>query len=133
MAKTPQEEGRHWERRFAKLLGADLVPGSGSQWFAKLDVNDRTILWGLKWSKDSFKITKGILREVIKHATKIGSSNSIPGWGFEIGGEDFVLLRANDFVALFEDGNYVIEPLASAQKRARSKVPLILRDKESEE
>src|SRR5580765_8148553 len=37
---TAMEHGREFERETADVLNAELVPGSGNQWFAKLDLEE---------------------------------------------------------------------------------------------
>lgn len=134
MPKTPQDQGRQYERDFAEKLGGKVVVGSGNQWFAKLDVGDRTILWSLKHTgKDFLRVTRKILGEAITEATKIGSKGAIPGVAVDIAGEDFVILRADDFVALFEDGQYAVPMTSSRQKMARAKIPEALRHAMEEE
>jgi hypothetical protein len=52
MPETPQEAGRRFEAEWTALIGGDLVPGSGNQWFAKLDVEGGSIVYSLKATVD---------------------------------------------------------------------------------
>ena len=123
---NPQEKGRLFERIWAKLLGAQPQPGSGNQWFAKMDVADGEILWSLKYTeKKSFSLTKELMREVEKEVTP----GVIPGIATSVDGEQFVTLRAEDFIRLAStDAMKYITPTKAEQKRARSKVPNLFRD-----
>src|SRR5690349_881755 len=113
--KTPQEEGIAYEERLAALLGTTPIVGSGNQWFAKLDLDVASIMFSLKHTgKESLSVTKKILREAITEATKMGSKQAIPAVAVDIAGEDFVILRANDFAKLMEeDAKFVPQSKAS--------------------
>ena len=125
---TPQEDGNAYEERLASLLGAKVQPGSGSQWFAKLDVDVASIMFSLKHTgKQSLTVTKGILAEAIHHATKMGSKGAIPAVAVDIAGEDFVVLRANDFARLMEEDAKFVPQAKADVKRARASVPEALR------
>lgn len=124
----PQQDGINFEKRFAGLIGGQLTPGSGNQWYAKLDVSRRGILFSLKHTgKASFRITKEILREAIVAASKEGA---IPAWAFDIAGEDFILMRGNDFRMLMEEDHKIIAPSKRAARRKRASTPSLMRDRE---
>ncbi len=126
--KTPREKGLEYEERLAALLGARIQPGSGNQWFAKLDLDVAEILFSLKHtSKASLSVTRNILSEVIHHATKIGSKGAIPAVAVDIAGEDFVLLRANDFAKLMEEDAKFVPQSTASRKRHRASIPEALR------
>lgn len=135
MPRKPEHQAGHdFEERFADLFQAELQPGSGNQWFAKLDVRGRSIIWSLKSAptKKSITITKAILLEAISHATKLGSPGAIPGWATEVEGEAFITLRAQDLALLFQEDIRLVTPTRGDERRARSKMPVALR-KELEE
>lgn len=120
-----QQKGIDYEARLAKLLGADLVPGSGNQWYAKGDLSGRAILWFLKHTgKDFFRVSKAVLHEAITASNKTGA---IPAWAIDIAGEDFIMMRANDFIMLHEEDFEVAKPTKVARKRKRAGTLLILR------
>jgi hypothetical protein len=129
MARSKEQQaGIDYEKRLAEVIGARLQPGSGSQWWAKLDLSGRSILWSLKWtSKDFFRITKAVLREAIVAANKEGS---IPAWAFDIAGEDFILMRGNDFRMLMEEDHKIIAQSKRTKKRKRASTPVLMRDRE---
>ncbi len=129
MARTKEQQaGIDYEKHLAEVIGAHLQPGSGSKWYAKLDLSGRSILWSLKHTgKDFFRITKEILREAIVAANEEGC---IPGWAIDIAGEDFVLMRGHDFRMLMEEDHKVIAQSKRSAKRKRAATPVLMRDKE---
>lgn len=129
--KTPQEKGFDYEKQMAAKIGARLQPGSGSQWYAKLDLSGRGMLWSLKHTgKDFFRISKAILSEGIGAANEAGA---IPGWMIDIAGEDFVLMRGNDFRMLMEEETKVIAEDKGAAKRRRASRSVLRRGMEEDE
>lgn len=129
MARTKEQQaGIDYEKKLADLIGARIQPGSGNQWYAKLDLAGRSVLWSLKHTgKSSFRITKEILREAIVAASKEGA---IPAWAFDIAGEDFILMRGNDFRMLMEEDHKIIAPSKRAKRRKRASTPSLMRDRE---
>lgn len=123
---SPQNEGRKFEEVWAELFGVKPQPGSGNQWYAKLDVDDSQILWSLKYTeKKSFAITPALMKEVEQEVT----GATIPGIATSMAGEQYVTLRADDFLRLCQSGNYkYVVPSRAEQKRARSKIPTLFRD-----
>lgn len=133
-SKTPQEEGIEFEERFADLFDAKLQPGSGNQWFAKLDVDGVTILWSLKrTTKNSLKLTPAILDEAIEHASGIGSAGALPGWAGSVGDLDLVVMRADDMALLFQENTKLKRQKRTEARRARAKVPIALRHAEEDD
>lgn len=123
-----QQDGLDYEKKFAKALGAEVTPGSGNQWYAKLDVGRKGILVSLKHTgKDALRVTRSILSEAIREARKTGA---MPMLGVDIAGEDFVVMRREDFIALVQEEASIARPTKSDAKRARAKQPLILRDED---
>lgn len=94
--------GRDFEKRFAKKTGANLVPGSGSQWHSKLDAKSNNIIWSLKRSdKDRVIINNDLIKE-IDRATKSpgGYIESYPAICVSAGDlEDLVVMKLDDFLA----------------------------------
>lgn len=124
-----QQAGIDYEHKFAKIFGVVPQVGSGNQWYAKLDVGARELLCSLKHTgKDRLSVTADILREAIQQSTKIGSKGAIPVLGVDIAGEDFVILRTNDFAALLEEEVRIVPVRKANAKRARAAVPQILRE-----
>jgi hypothetical protein len=123
-----QQDGIDFEKRFADLIGGQLTPGSGNQWYAKLDVSSRGILFSLKHTgKNFFRITKDVLREAIVAANQEGC---IPAWALDIAGEDFILMRGHDFRMLMEEDHKVVAKSKRTAKRKRAATPVLMRDKE---
>lgn len=132
--ETPQQAGRRFERFFAKVFGVEPTPGSGNQWFSKLDVPGGAILWSLKWTKhESISITKALLRECDKAIHEDGN-NCIAGIAASIddGGEVIVAMRWSDLQRILTTGEATMRPSKGEQKRINSRVPSLLRDAEED-
>jgi hypothetical protein len=120
-----------FESIWAKIFGVKPQPGSGNKWFAPMDVGDGSILWNLKHSErgilrfDTYRV-RDLMREA-QDATE--SPNVLPGVATSEDGEQFVILRAEDFVRLCETGEYrYITPSRAEIKRQRGNIPALLRD-----
>jgi hypothetical protein len=134
LADSPQQQGRGFEKDFAEAFGAELQPGSGNQWYAKLDVRGREILWSLKHTTGkSITITRKILREAIQEATKIGSQGAIPGIAADVENEIFIVMRAQDFAMILAEDIRIVTAERAEVKRARAMTPLALRREEEDE
>jgi hypothetical protein len=136
VADTPQGRGYELEDVWAKLFGVEVQKGSGSVWYAKLDVADAQILWSCKHTdNESFRISKSIMREAEEAVTGPGGvgGSVIPGLATRIeSGDVFVTLRAEDFLRLADSGELkYVESLKATAKRARSKTPALLREDDS--
>ena len=123
-----QKDGLAYEERLADLLSAKLQPGSGNQWYALLDLDTVEILFSLKHTgKTSLSVTRYILREAIQAATGLGKRGAIPCVATDIDGEDFIILRANDFAKLMEEEVKFVKPSRAEEKRQRAAIPEVLR------
>ena len=136
---TPQGEGRVFEGRFATLFGVEPQKASGSLWYAKLDVADGQILWTLKHSDkgrlkfDSYDVADDLMREAVQAINGQGGvgSSTMPGVATQdADGNVFVTLRAEDFARMVTENIKYVAPPTDEVKRARSRVPLLLRDDE---
>lgn len=132
--ESPQGAGRRFERFWASLFGVKPIKGSGSLWYAKLDVGDGSILWSCKHTDAaSFSITRELLREAQAAVTGQGGvgGDTIPGLAVAIdgGAEVVVTLRAEDFLRLLQtSARAYIEPSKGEVKRARAALPGLLRE-----
>ena len=134
--ETPQKAGRRFEAAWAELFGVKPVRGSGSLWYAKLDVNDASILWSCKHTDNqSFRISRELMAEA-QHAI-LGQGGmggeTIPGIATSVDGEVYVTLRADDFLRIFQQEGKWIPKSKGEEKRARSRIPSLLRDQEEGE
>lgn len=133
---TPQEEGRRFEKFWAKLFGVEPKRGSGSVWYAKLDVGDVAFLFSCKHTTaESFSVSKKLLREVDQAVTGPGGVGGeiIPALAVAIdnGAEVLVSLRAEDLLRLIQsDSARYITPSRGEQKRSRAKIPNLLREED---
>lgn len=129
--RTPQEEGREFEKEFAKRLGANLVPGSGNQWWMKLDVKGKSFLWSCKYtSKETFAISRGILHEAVRAVIGPGGvgGDVYPGLAVRIVDEDYIIMRANDFYDLVSSGVEIVAPSRREGKMKRGNIPYFKRN-----
>lgn len=100
---SPQEMGRLFEREFVAEIGGRLVPGSGSTPRAKLDVDQATLLWSLKWTAaESYRLTAADVREAVAGARGPGSRMVLPLLGVRIAGvgESISVARTSDLLAM---------------------------------
>lgn len=132
--ESPQKHGGRFEKFWAKLFGVEPVRGSGNQWHAKMDVGDGSILWSCKATvKGSFTVSKYAMREVQTAITGPGGvgGDTIPGLAVLVDGEAFVVLRAEDFLRIAaSDAVKYVTPSRADQKRARARIPTLLRDED---
>jgi hypothetical protein len=58
--------------------------------------------------------------------------DTIPGIATSVDGEVYVTLRAEDFLKIFQEDSKWIPQSKGEEKRARSRIPALLRDEEEE-
>lgn len=129
----PQDIGGKWEADFAKRIGGELVPGSGNKWYATQDVGGQSFLWQLKsTSKESLRVTADMLFDVIRSVIAPGGKGGdyMPGVALRLKGEEFIILRANDFYSLMRDDIKIVPPTKREEKIARAGIPKFLRPKD---
>lgn len=130
-SKSPQENGRLYEKYIADLLGMNTVKGSGSLWYNKLDVDGRGMIISAKYTeKNSYALSSGVIQESIAGANGSGGvgAETIPALVLGIGGEDMAVMRLSDLRGLLTDNTKLFEPSEKEQKKSVAKVPRILRD-----
>lgn len=125
MTQTPQERGYDFEDRWAAVFGVKPTKGSGSLWYAKLDVSTGEIIFSLKHTDhESFRVTTGMLEEAL--AAVLGPMgkglNTIPAMGIEVGEahHQFVVLPADDFIRIVTDAITFRQPSKSEVRRAQA-------------
>jgi len=98
MKTDGQKESLKHEKRLAKLIGGQRSAGSGAFWSRKGDVRNATYLIEHKYtSKKSVTISHEVLKKITKEAIL---DSRIPVLGLSLGGENFVVLLEEDFLAL---------------------------------
>lgn len=123
-----QQDGIDYEHKFAKVFGVEPVKGSGNQWYVKLDVGVRQLVCSLKHTgKSSLTVTRAILAEALQYAGRKGSIGIV---AVDIAGEDFVIIRTDDFAALLEEDEGFVPVPKNEQKRRRASIPEILREED---
>jgi len=136
--ETAQKTGRRFEAFWSKRLGVEPQKGSGNLWYAPMDVGDGAMLWSLKFSEqDELRFgkyrMKDLIREVEGHINGQGGmgGSTIPAVATSEGSEVFVSLRAEDFLRIIKsDAVAYLPPSRGEQKRARARVPALLREED---
>jgi len=99
---TEQDDGRDFEVRWAKRVGAEKHKGSGNHYLRPLDASNRArYLWSCKHTgKESIRITLDDIKEIVRAIDGPGGiGGSIqPVMALSINGEEFVLQRADDWL-----------------------------------
>ena len=132
--ETPQETGRRFEKFFAKLFGREPQRGSGNIWHMPLDVGSIALLFSLKFStKDKLRWGSTSVRDLFKEIDRAADSRTgALAIHEQLTGETYVVFRANDFLRMSQSGDiHYMTPSKGEQKRARSKVPSLLREDEN--
>ena len=133
--ETPQRTGTRFERFWSKLFGVEPVKGSGSQWHAPLDVGTIAILFSLKWSgTDLLRFGRYQIWELFREAREATKSSDRVGAlaiHEDSTGKTYVIFEAEDFLRMAGTGDiHFMTPSKGSQKRARSRIPALLRDEE---
>jgi hypothetical protein len=134
--ESSQQTGGRFEKFWAKFFGREPVKGSGNQWHAPLDVNSIRILFNLKHSReDKLRFGRYRVRDLLQEAeTAIngpgGSGGSAVGAAaVSEDGEVYIIFRGHDFLRMAQTGDiHYIVPSKGEQKRARAKIPSLLRE-----
>ena len=126
---TPQEKGREWEEIWSAKVQGQKTPGSGNQWYSKLDVRSKLITWSNKWTgKDSFRVDRGIIDENRNATLAPGGNGTIPALAIRIENVgDFVVIGADDFLELLK-AKPIIQAEKADNRRATAAVPQLLRE-----
>ena len=132
MSQSTNNVGREFEKEFAKEFGLELIPGSGNQWYSKLDVMGRGARWSLKATeKNSASISKDTIEEAILACTNMSGDMTIPLWAFKIGNHEMVMMRKEDFKSWEKKELIFTEDKKSTnleERKARASTPRLLRN-----
>jgi hypothetical protein len=88
--------GRDFEEELSEEFGIQKVPGSGNQWYSKLDLKGFAARWSLKSTeKKSISISQSTIDEAIKACYDLSGDSTTPLWAFRIGDRehDMVMMR----------------------------------------
>ena len=135
LGETPQQTGRRFEGFWAKLFGAEPNKGSGNLWWLPLDVGVAIFKMSLKYSKkDRLRFGSYAVKDLLNEADRARSDSNEIGVLVTHSAEDeltAVTLRAQDFLRLVSSGDIkYVTASKGEQKRARSRVPALLREEE---
>lgn len=125
--------GRAFEDDVAALLGAEKVPGSGNQWYAKLDVGKvGELLMSLKWTGvDPFPRLSTLMAEVDDAILAPGGAGPETAGAVVTGGptqRTMVHIDLLTFAKLFEEKAKLARQSKADARVERSKTPIALRD-----
>lgn len=124
---TAQSRGYIFEETFAKALGTKPIKGSGSLWYAKLDIAAHgQVLFSLKHTDaKSFSVTKDLMREAVREAK--GEQEAV--LAVSVQGEVFIVQRAAEWIEARKDKSKTafIPQTKSELKTKSSRVPYMLR------
>lgn len=131
-----QQAGFDFEDEMAKRLGLLPIPGSGSQWYSKLDLKGRMARWSLKHTtKDRFMVTTAFVDEAVAPTQGLSGDGSVPAWLIRLDSNpeyDLVMFRLKDVDGL-EDAIQVTfadkTNTKASDRRERGRVPELLRDR----
>jgi len=140
--ESPQKTGFRFETFFAKLLGVEPTKGSGNQWTAKLDLKAASFLMSLKFStKDVLRFGSYRMRDLLRETDQAingqggvgGSTIGVVVTHEQESGLTFITMNADDFLRMIQSGDieYVVAS-KGVQKRARAKIPALLREEEED-
>jgi hypothetical protein len=123
---TPQEEGFKFEDDLVKDLGLAKTPGSGNQWFSKLDHAGKGFRISAKSSRSKVVVDEDLINEGLAGC----DDGSIPLWAFRVPSGDFIMMEKSDFLGfLTGEIELTVEVTDKRkQRRARADVPQLFRD-----
>lgn len=131
------EAGGEWEVAFAARIGGKPQPGSGNQFFARLDVAGRSLLASLKRTRirngqpaRSFSLTKGMIEEMRDAVLGPGGvgADTLMFMAIDIDGYEVAVLELQDLLSLITEPRKLIVESKNEAKRARAKVPYHMRE-----
>lgn len=132
---TAQERGRELEREVAKLLGADLVPGSGA-FFSKMDVQGQGVLWSAKHSdSEHVKVNHHLFDECLAaiHGPGGLGGSYYPGVVTRCSdGLVIASLRLSDLADLLHERRPVSSKPSQTHVNLSRRTPSLLRDQSGE-
>lgn len=128
------EAGFAFERELANELGMELQPGSGNQFYARLDMRGKLLRLSAKCTKfKSYPLGVDELEEAMTAVDAPGGevAGTIPIWGIRVAHDpryDVIVMRKEDWIRAFtEERKFVVQSKADG-KRERSSLPALLRD-----
>lgn len=133
---SPQEKGREFERELADEFGLSVTPGSGNQWFAKLDLKGLRARWSLKYTEgNSFPLRRADFEEALSATTGLSGDGSISLFAVRMDGlpDDLVMMWKNDFRKLQNGELNLIDTESkaygnAAARREKARVPVLMRE-----
>lgn len=122
---TPQQEGRDFEADLAVAFGIDVTPGSGNQWFSKLDLKGKGVRISAKASRKHVIVDDELIDEAIAGC----DDGRIPLWAIRVPAGDFIMLDIEDFKS-FVAGDIQLNDIPHTkrdERKVRADTPQLLR------
>lgn len=123
---TPQEEGFEFEADLEKEIGLARTPGSGNQWFSKLDLHGQ----GFRISAKSSRSRVVVDDELIEEGFRGCDDGSIPLWAFRVPSGDYVMMTKEDFLGFLRGEIELTVQVHDKreQRKKRARTPVLMRD-----
>lgn len=122
---TPQQEGLDFEVDLMRELGVELLPGSGNQWFSKLDLKGQGFRISAKSSRSRVVVDDKLINEALSGC----DDGAIPLWAIRVPSGDFIMMDIDTFKAFQNaDIQLNIPSTKSETRKARADTPQLLRD-----
>ena len=126
------QAGRDFEKQVAEFLGAEMVPGSGNQWYAKLDVGEAGgLLASLKWSTvDQMPRLTRLMNETRQAITAPGGAGIETFGAVILGGpqKTTITMYLDDFARAFEEKITLTRQSKVDAKIDRARTPILFRE-----
>jgi hypothetical protein len=121
----PRQDGLDFEVDLAVALGVDRVPGSGNQWYSKLDLKGKGFRISAKSSRKHVIVDNDLIDEAI-----VGCDDgTTPLWAIRIPAGDFIMLDLDDFKSLMAgEIEFEIPVTKREERKARASVPQLFRE-----
>lgn len=129
---------QQFEEEIAEEFGLTRVPGSGNQWYRKLDVDGRGLQLSLKWTNSlGITVDGEALREAIEACYGPEGSGNTPMWVVRrnpFRDQDVVMMLKSDFLKFFGEEVKLVQPSQARMeaKRKRARTPQLFREEEDD-
>ena len=133
--KTHQQIGRDFEAELAKTIGVEPQRSSGGLWYAKLDIDDNTLLWSLKHTGHrTMTLTPELFNEArrVIHGTGGRGGDMMPAMAFDLDGMQMGVMQLGNMISLLTGDSKYIPPSRPERQRRRASVPELLRDRDED-
>ena len=117
--------GSDFEKKFAKKTGATLTVASGSQWYAKMDARQSSLVFSLKRTeKETFTVKNDFFKELDRATKSPGSPvGALPAMCISVSKfDELVVMRLDDFVELLSRKEVEFKDPSVTKKTTKSEL-----------